>query len=373
MKKILLGIGFLFILLVIPATLFLVKQRQDIRQRAAPATYLYFEPSTITRNAGETFDVKVLINTGSNVVAAADLNLAFNPATATNNVKIVSIQRGAFFGETYSPPVVTDGTASITVGGAAAKQSTDTDNHLVTVTLEALADTAGSVNLEFTSDTQVGSIETSGNVLMSRDPLVITIGTGTGANPSPSSSPSVSPSSSPGGPAATPSPSPVTTISQPANGTTLTSKRPVFSGKTFNNGLVVLTISKNNSPVLTANVNATATGNWTYTATQDISNGSNYVITITGTPSDDAGTPEVTTLSFTMAAAGGDDDTGGPGNPSPAPSSSSTPRPSAGGTTASPKPSSSNVPVTGNATPTFFLLGVGLILALFGSGAIFLR
>ncbi|MBI2621132.1 MAG: PKD domain-containing protein [Candidatus Levybacteria bacterium] len=68
-RKKLLLIGFLFvILLVIPATVFLVQQQQDLRTRATPNTTLSFVPSEQTATVGAKLNFEIWVSPGNNQV-----------------------------------------------------------------------------------------------------------------------------------------------------------------------------------------------------------------------------------------------------------------------------------------------------------------
>src|SRR3989344_4004077 len=101
MKKILLIIIFLLILIAIPLTVFLVRQRQEVRQKAAPASVMYIDPSTITKNVDDTFDVDVKIDTAENRIFGAEILVTFN----TTYLEALNIRQGTFL-----PSVLTAGT-----------------------------------------------------------------------------------------------------------------------------------------------------------------------------------------------------------------------------------------------------------------------
>jgi plastocyanin len=485
MKKILLIIAFLLILVAIPATVFLVKQRQEIRQKAEAATSLYFEPATINKNVGDEFTVNVMADTGVNSIAASEVHVSFN----AQYLQALSIQQGDFLPNVFVSGTVENGSASITV----ASSPTDPKNgigKLAVITFKALANTSTPTAIQFASTTQISAADDPGNnVLKSTQAAQVTIGSAGaasptptpattpqpspsgGATPRPSPSPSggatprPTPSATPGantivisnsgfqpinltihvndrvtwtnndtiahtttsntnvwdsgnipsgqsfsytftspgtfpyhctihpsmtgtitvlagtGGGASPSPSPspsasssqTTRITSPASGSTTTNKRPTISGVSFPNALIVLSI--NTSPSLTSTFYANASGNWSYTSTTDIANGT-YLVTVTG-ENTSAGTLETATATVTIASAG----TGGStASPSPSASSatgaSATPRVSATpatstGTGGTPASTPSTIPVTGSTTPTIVLIGLALAMLIGGTGLAF--
>lgn len=91
-KGIIFGIiGIVVLVLSLIAGIFLVKQNQDFREKAAPATSLYITPSSQTKSPSDSFTVKVMMDTGANLVTGIDLRLSFE----TNNIEVTSISKGA--------------------------------------------------------------------------------------------------------------------------------------------------------------------------------------------------------------------------------------------------------------------------------------
>ena len=72
-------LGFLFvILLVIPITVFLVQQQQEIRTRAAKTTTLSFEPPEKEATVGAKLDFEIWVSPGENVVSAIKLAIKWD-------------------------------------------------------------------------------------------------------------------------------------------------------------------------------------------------------------------------------------------------------------------------------------------------------
>ena len=432
MKKILLIIIFLLILIAIPLTVFLVRQRQEVRQKAAPASVMYIDPSTITKNVDDTFDVDVKIDTAENRIFGAEILVTFN----TTYLEALNIRQGTFLPSVLTAGTVDNqnGTASIVVGqaespGGGAQGQGQT---IAIVTFKAKASTDGTptnINLPLDitppidSPTNIASSNEPGsdntNVLISTTPGQVTINTA-GSSPAPSATPDASgsplptPTPSPGGPTPTPSPTPsgspeaTTRITAPTGSTS--QKRPAMTGYSFANGLVILSVTNSsNAVVITQTLNADAQGNWTYTPTTDLTVGT-YTITVTG-ENNSTGATESATGTFTITDSG----SGGTDVASPTPSPSSSPvagcnvscsssigcttgvyscyiasgettgycrNPqcqtnsdctcgSGPGPTPSPSTSGGTVPTSGVTTPTIMILGFAFLLLIFGAGAIF--
>lgn len=86
------GIIALIILIgsVVVGTL-LVRQNQDFRERAAPATSLTISPSTQNKAPNENVTFEVVMNTGTNLVTGVDLRMTFDPSV----LEITSITKGS--------------------------------------------------------------------------------------------------------------------------------------------------------------------------------------------------------------------------------------------------------------------------------------
>jgi hypothetical protein len=403
MKKVLLILAFLFILVAIPLTVFLTRQRQEIRQQAAPATSLYFDPNDVTKNVNDTFDLPIKIDTGENTVGAVQIKLQYDAAY----LEVLQFTKNDAAFPTELVNDIQDGSASITVStlqqiGAGQHGSGIT---VVTAKFKAKAATgAGGTQITFapgTKATSATNADIDTDLLVAKPPAKVTITAATGASPSPSPSGSavpspsagstsptpspsgvqVSPSATPGtgGGTASPTPSPsasstpsssplpsassstgqTTTITSPTGGSTVTTRRPTITGKSFNNGLMVLSITGTS---IATTFNADASGNWSYTVSSDLANGT-YTVTVTG-DNIGSGVPETATATFTVSVG-----TGGAAiaTPSPAPSPTSSLAAGTGGTG-----TQSAVPVTADVTPTMFAIGLAVLLLGFGFVAILL-
>lgn len=367
MKKVLLIVAFLLILIAIPLTVFLAKQSQDIRQRATASSSLYIEPATIIAQPNEQFEVEVKMETAQNQVAAAEIHLSFSALY----LEAVTIQAGDFLPSVLQSGTVNTGTASITVGAPIGSSSIGVNGTGVVarITFKALAETDGSTPIQFnTLSTQISAIDDQGtNVLAGTSGTQVTIGTGTGVLPS--TSPQASPLASPlasATPGATPQSSPLsspssspsnqsTQITAPAQNSTVTSKRPTISVVSFPNALIVLSIS--NTQITYTNY-ANSSGNFTYTPTIDLANGT-YTLTVTGSDTS-SGTPETASTTFIVNAGG----TGGTTLASPSPGASTIIYASPATTEIS---QSNQIPVTGNTEMTILLFIAAVLLVLFGS------
>lgn len=79
----------LLLLIIIPVTLFVVKQQTDLRSKAAPSTNLSFQPATAAIGLGETASFDIFVDPGQNIVSILDLTVSVDPEV----FEIVSLER----------------------------------------------------------------------------------------------------------------------------------------------------------------------------------------------------------------------------------------------------------------------------------------
>jgi len=364
MKKVLLIVVFLIILIAIPLTVFLIKQRQEIRQRAAQASSLYIEPAQKTVNPGEEFTVEVKIDTDTNYVVGVELYVTFS----SSYLEALSIvNAGTDLPELQQTGQVGSGVASISVGSPN-NNAFNGSGTVAVVRFKALQSTATPTVIDIGSQSIITSLDDpTRNVLLSRQKGEVTITGGSTASPGPSATPAGSPaaSASPGPsatPGSSPSPSPsnsavTTTITSPASGATVSNRRPTITGTSFASALIVVTLSgvTQDSPV-----NANSNGNWSYTPSSDLADGT-YTVTVTATDPN-SGIPETIESSFTVSAGG----TGGTTTASPSPSPSASTTTTTTTTTKGGESTDSAIPVTGTTENTLILLMLALGLVTFG-------
>lgn len=145
LKKIVLPIAVGILLLVgIVVGIYLVRQQQEIREKAAPATVLNLTPSQDTLKVGETRNITVNIDTGPNVVGAIKLNVVFDPVY----VSVSNFTRGTFFQTPIQNPAVAGGRLTMVAGGQVGNFPTGT-GQVASFTVTALQ--AGSTVIAFDS------------------------------------------------------------------------------------------------------------------------------------------------------------------------------------------------------------------------------
>lgn len=188
--------------MAIPATVALVLRQQELRGRAAPATTLAFEPTSVSKNVGETFTLTITINTGSNSVSGAELHIQYDSSKLT--AISIDIASSPFLPRVLVDGSVSSGFAFITLGSNPSEPKRGTGT-LATITFRAAAQTGGAPTLvRFTTETRVAGTGEAGDVLASQPaPASVTINV-----PSPTATPTPTPSPTPATSTQTPTPTP---------------------------------------------------------------------------------------------------------------------------------------------------------------------
>lgn len=301
-KKIVSLVVLIFLLAAIPITYFVLKQRQEVRQKAAPASTLSFSPSQKTVKAGDTFPLNILIDTAENSVVTASLYITYD----ATKLSVVSLTNAVNFPNILtSADITTPGKASIAVSTQSYNQPYHGSATVAVITFKALASTTSSIQVGFGSETYAGGVgEGNNNVLIQKTPSILTITGETVAEPTPTSTPSITPTSPPRGtPTKTPTPTKASqgttaiAITAPKNGSTISTDPPTISGTAPSGYSITITSYPG---TLTGAVTATSTNVWTFRPTTKLGEG-NYTLTIVGT-NPTSGVSKTITSSFVLSS-----------------------------------------------------------------------
>jgi len=183
-KIIIIGTTLIF-LLGLAASVFLVRQKQEIRKKAAPATTIYFEPSTQTIPLGEKVSFKVFVNTGVNNLYSVILEIKFDETIFDP----WSLTFSPSLPDELRPPEYLDGgtfigSAGTGFSGGVANPPLSGIQEIATIQLTAKSPSAGS-QISFGSQTAAytGSGEDIGvNLVADSVPATVVI---TGGEPTP--------------------------------------------------------------------------------------------------------------------------------------------------------------------------------------------
>lgn len=318
MKKLLfLGIGFLF-LLAIPATVFLVGQKQELRKKAAPASTMSLEPKSSTVKVGDIFTMEAILDTADNQIIATAVKVAFD----ATKLEAQSIANGPLFPNVINTGVVESGKASITVTAASTTTPVKGKGTAVTIRFKALSPTTTATQIAFTQETFANAMgEGENNALTSTAPATITITDSDGPPVSQTPSPTITQAPTPilsptdeASPSAEPTETIESTLSplspteepiaqgplqilSPNEKSVAVTTKPVIRGKAPPGSTVTITIY---STPITAVVTADQNGNWVFTPDTPLEAGHHNIVV----SSEDAATGETfnATGSFIIAS-----------------------------------------------------------------------
>lgn len=298
MKKVWFLITILLIIGVLPVGIYLVSTRQEIRNKAAPATTLSIAPVSLTKNIGDTFSLEVNLDTGENQIVAAELHLTYDPT----KLEVQSITNGPLFPNILTSGTIENGAVSIAVGAADAKQPVTGTGTVAIIKIKALATTEGPSSIKFSPNTFVGGLgEGANNVLVGSTPSTVTI---TEAQLQVTPSPTLTLSLPPISTSSAQSPSPASqsaslAIISPTNEGTATADTPTIRGVAAPGATITLTIY---STPRTVTVTADADGNWVYTPDTALETGPHNIVA--SVSDDQTGQTETATAAFVVASSG---------------------------------------------------------------------
>lgn len=185
----------LLLVAILPILLIIVGQRQELQQKAAPATTLTFSPVTLTEAPGDRFPIDIMVQTNENLISAAKLVVTFDQ-TKLSAESIVASDYLPVILETGS---VGPGLAKITIGSSPTQPRKGT-GRLAEITFKAKGPT-GVTQVTFGDDTEIAGINEKTNVVIGKGSATVTIATA-------GQTKQVFPTSTPASPAGRPLPPP---------------------------------------------------------------------------------------------------------------------------------------------------------------------
>jgi len=171
MKKIVFFVVGILLLVAVPLTVYFVGQQQDIRSRAAPATAISFNPTTITKAVDEQFTVNVNVNTGTNSITAIKIAVVFD----STKLEATSITNGALAPKITASGVVSPGAASITVAAASTTEPISGTGTVAIIHFKGKEPTSTPVTLTFDTTTFASGLQESTNVITTMGTASISI------------------------------------------------------------------------------------------------------------------------------------------------------------------------------------------------------
>lgn len=216
---------------------YLVKQRQEIRKLAAPATTIYFFPSTKTANVEETINFDILVDTGENALATVRLDIVYDstflqPLSLSFNSSLLSqILRPV----DLSQPGKITGSAGVTPGSFIS----GTDQKVASVSFKTLSVAPLGTIIGFDPDTSAYSATQAepvgSNLITQKSSATVVIAAPPEATLTPT--PTSLPGSGGVAPTSTPTPTPTlsltpTSTPTPGGGTPTATPTPPPTGET---------------------------------------------------------------------------------------------------------------------------------------------
>ena len=212
-RKKLLLLGFLFVmLLAIPATVYLVKQQQDIRTRAVPNTTLTFTPAEETASVGDEVSFDIFVSPGNNQVSFIKLVLKYDPEILATTEDGFTVDPLSNLSIIQGPVVGTDELSVVLTVQADPTKVIQTNTKIGTVLFEVIAPSDLPTQISFDQNQiQISSIAApdsfTENVFLNGTPASITILGDVDLSPTPTATPSATPT--PTEPSESPTPTPI--------------------------------------------------------------------------------------------------------------------------------------------------------------------
>lgn len=205
-------LGFLFVtLLVIPLTVYLVKQQQEIRTRAEKSTTLSFSPTEDSAAVGAKVKFDVFISPGTNQVNFIKLVLKYDSTKLTATKESFEIDPNLPFTIIQDPAIGPNGDelSLVLSNSNDLTKVIQQDTKLGTVTFDVKAGPSTTTEISFDpNQIQIRGVEgdPSQNVFLEGKPATVTIlGGEISGTPTVSPQPSISPTPTPSGDGVTPS------------------------------------------------------------------------------------------------------------------------------------------------------------------------
>lgn len=158
-----------FLLLALFATFMVVRERQELRKKAAAATVLELTPQTAQAAQGDEVSFDVVLKPGVNQVTAADITLTYDNAYLEG----ISFAAGSLFPNVDAPGIAEGGAANIRVS-APTTQPVTSEGVVATLRLKARNPTA-TTTIAYDAATSVDAIGESGNAVSSTRASTLTI------------------------------------------------------------------------------------------------------------------------------------------------------------------------------------------------------
>jgi len=184
---------------------YLVKRSQEVREKAAPATTISFQPETKEAKVGETINLNILMDTGENSLAAVRLDIDYDQSI----LQPLSLSFSSLLPIILRPIDISQlGKVTGSAGVATGASISGTGQKVASLSFKVLSTAPLGTTISFSSNTLASSATTedeSTNLIIRKNPATIIVQT----EPAPTSTPILTPTNTP---APTTSPSGIPTI-----------------------------------------------------------------------------------------------------------------------------------------------------------------
>lgn len=168
--------SFIIILLFIATAFFIFRHSKSVM--AAANSTVYFSPATVSVNNGSTFALDARLNPGTNQVIGVELHISYDPS----RVHITSFTKNnSALGAEIIAPIYDNSTGKAEMTYFTSFSATPpiitTDSSVATINFQAVGE--GSSNISYDASTVVSDLNDSNNVVQTRTPVQVTVGTAT--------------------------------------------------------------------------------------------------------------------------------------------------------------------------------------------------
>ena len=186
----------IFLIAGIVGGLYLIKQRQNVREKAAPATTITFQPVVTEAEIGEIINLDILVNTGENSLAAVRLDINYDQGVLqATSLTFSSLLPTILRPVNISQPGKITGSAGVATGTLIS----GTGQKVASLSFKVSSADPLGTTINFASNTIASSAtleDTNKNLIICNTQVKITINTPSEPTPMPTSAPTAVPTTS---------------------------------------------------------------------------------------------------------------------------------------------------------------------------------
>jgi len=177
---------------------YLVKQRQEIRKKAVPATTITLQPATTEAEIGETVSFDILVNTGANSLAFVRLDIDYDQSA----LQATSLTFSSLLPKIFRSIDITSQSGKVTgsAGASTGVPISGTGQKVASLSFKVLSAAPSGTTISFGTNTLAGSATTedkSTNLIIRKNPAKIVIAALLEPTPTPTTTPTIIPTATP--------------------------------------------------------------------------------------------------------------------------------------------------------------------------------